>query len=384
MTRPTPTAIAGILAIVIVIFATSVAHPANALPPHARNFSSHLSEFFRDLLTGRVFVHERNGAPAAIHYREDGSFYACWLADDAYFRRSPDDATWKIGTRSRLNNIQHRTYHPRFGERFMRRVMIYTPDTGRFHFEAFYRKPNEWRIDRDGWIQEAWPRVLVDNCRDLDLPDDFPIDETQTAYRFETFKQHANPIRNHPGSARRFPGATGIAAAGNGPTLTPEDVEAALRSYEGKIIVSATGKRYAFHSLAQSKQVWSLDPRMDVIDVATVRLDIHNKLFITRWQRSRGIGRLAYGYPMFAMSTGQPHPLFAMMESVVGRQTPVPIPDADGRRIAYVFHADRNVRTADREGTWRISAGKVEMTFDHLTYAYPWRVFAGFAGWKSD
>ena len=382
MTRPTPIAIASILA--IAILATAFAQPANALPPHARNFSSHPSEFFRNLLAGRVFVHERNGAPAAIHYREGGTFYACWLADDAYFRRSPDEATWQIGTRSRLNNIQHRTYHPRFGERFMRRVMIYTPDTGRFHFEAYYRKPNEWRIDREGWIQEAWPRVLIDNCRDLNLPKDFPVDEAQTAYRFETFKQHANPILNHPGSERRFPGATGIAAAGNGPTLTPEDVEAALRSYEGKIIVSATGKRYAFHSLAQSREVWSLDPQVNVIDVATVRLDIDKGLFITRWQRSRGVGRLAYRYPMFAMSTGQPHPVFAMMEAVVRHRTAVPIPDGDGRKIAHVFHADGGVRTHDATGAWRISAGKVEMTFDHLTHAYPWRVFAGFADWKSD
>ena len=382
MTRPTLLAIASIAA--LTILGSALLQPAHALARYSTNFSSHLPEFFRDLLAGRVFVHERNGAPAAIHYRKDGTFYACWLADDASFRRSPDDSTWKIGSRSRASNIEHRTYHPRFGEQFFRRVLIYTPETGRFHFEAYFKTSNEWRIDRDGWIQDSWPQVLVDNCRDLDLPSNFPIDEAQTAYRFDSFKPHAKPIRNHPGSDQRFPGATGVAAAGNGPTLTPDGVEAAFRSYERNISISTRGTRYVFLSFPEHKEIWRLDRHLNVANVATMRLDPYNSVFITRWRTGGRPGRVSYGYPLFAVSTERPHPIFTMIDSVVDRQARVAIPNADGLKVEHRFHADGTVRTPKRSGTWRISAGKVEVTFDHLTHAYPWRTFAGFAGFKTE
>ncbi len=381
MTRLTllPTAAIGALGILGAV----LIQPAHAATRHATNHSSHLPEFFRNLLAGRVFVHERHGAAAAIHYRKDGTFYACWLSSDGRYLQTPEDATWQIGTRVSRSNIQHRTYHPRLGEEFIRRVVIYTPSTGRFHFESYLKQSKRWKIDRDGWIQNSWPSILFDNCRHLALPADLPINESQTAGDFETFKQHAYPIRNHPGSDRRFPGATGVAAASNGPTLTPEAVEAAFRSYERNISISTTGKHYVFHSFPDHKEVWRLDLRMNITNTATMRLDTYNAVFVTKWRTGGRAGRISYGYPLFAISTDRPHPIFPMMESVVGRQSAVSIPNADGIDVDHHFDADGNVNTPSRAGRWRISAGKVEVTFGHRTHAYPWRVFAKFADWKS-
>ena len=114
-----------------------------------------------------------------------------------------------------------------------------------------------------------------------------------------------------------------------------------------------------------------------------MRLNPYTSTFITDWQRSGNKARFRFGYPLPVQPTERLHPIFPMMNTVVSRQRPVSIPGANGAKIDHSFDSTGTVRTPGRAGTWRISAGKVEVTFDHRTHAYPWRVFAKFAGWKS-
>ena len=86
---------------VCAIAISTVPLTTRAAPPPPSNISSHLPEFFRDLLTDRVYVYERREAPAAMYFAKDGTYYACWLHSDGRYVRVHDDATWTIGTSAR-------------------------------------------------------------------------------------------------------------------------------------------------------------------------------------------------------------------------------------------------------------------------------------------
>ena len=64
------------------------------------------------MLTGRVWVYQRNGAPAVAYFRADGAFHNCSLRwDKTGYRFSGAGWEWRIGTRRNKAALQV-TVHP--------------------------------------------------------------------------------------------------------------------------------------------------------------------------------------------------------------------------------------------------------------------------------
>ena len=373
-----------LIAITVCAIAIPTAAPTLYAAPHPpSNISSHPPEFFRDLLGGRVFVFAANGEPAAYYFSKDNRYVICWFdrAKQRFLRGYP--GTWRIGTPASPSNLQETWTTPTGDTRHRRRVIIYTPNTGRFHTEAYFNATKQWKIGVDGWIQNSLPKALYENCPHLGLPHDLLIDDYQDTLSFDHMKANASPVKHHPGSDRRFPGATGLGASRGAPTLTPHQVATTFQSLHRKISVDTRGAHLVYYRLLDHTEVWHLDKNMSVINTGIMRLDPYASTFITDWQRTGGKTRFRFGYPIPVQPTKRLHPVFPMMHNVVSRQQPVPIPGPDGVEIDHVFESTGAVQAPGRTGAWKISQGKVEVTFGHRTHAYPWRVFANFADWKS-
>lgn len=124
------------------------------------NQPSHSAEFFEDLLTNRLWVYERFGAPAAMYFGPDGAFRNCSLrADHSGYRSSGPEWEWSIGDRHTKSNLQIALYP---SSRRISMVIIYTPDSGRFHAEQYFKYSKSCQIIHDGWIQETLPAVIMD------------------------------------------------------------------------------------------------------------------------------------------------------------------------------------------------------------------------------
>ena len=350
------------------------------------NQSSHPPEFFRDLLAGRVFVyrHRINGYPAAKYFDKNSNVLLCWFSpkqNQYVIPRSPP--TWAIGTPTGPSNYELRWTNNAGQPRHRRRVVIYNPDTGQFHFEAYFKKSKRWEITQNGWLQDSWPSALANGCSHLDLPADLTINQRQDSVSFEHMKANATPIRNHPGSDIRFPGATGIGAAGNKPTTTPEQFHALIRAFHGFLLQSNKGRWQLFNMLPDRPEAWLLDSDHDLIDTATVSLTENNTLLTTTWDRL-GIKRnLHVGYPIPLLSTGKLHPAFAMMKDLTGSPRPVPLAGEDANPVPHVFRPDGTLTARHSTGSWHISKGAIHVEIAGTSRAFPWREFAKLAAWKN-
>ena len=358
------------------------------------NQSSHPPEFFKDLLSGRVFVFDQFDRVSAVHFAQNGRLYSCRYSihDNRYLSSFPT-SSWRIGTPAGPSNLEvswtdpeeitHDEQAPIPYRLTRRRVIIYDPDTGSFHTESYFSRSDHWRVARQGWIQNAWPQALVSRCSDLDLPASLQIDPRQTTTDFSRAKATATPVRNHPGSDARYPGATGIGAAGNQPTLTPESFHAAIRGFHGYIARTPRGRRAVFNILPDRRETWLLNDDNNIRDTATLTLTDNGRLLTTTWNRL-GIQRsLHVGYPISAISTGVLHPAFAMMKDLADAESPVAIP-LDGKHpIPLVFGSDGVLTAKGRTGSWHISRGAIHVAIAGRSHVFPWRDFAKIAGWKN-
>ena len=369
-------------AVFLSVFTALMPLAAAETPHRPSNLSSHPPEFFRDLLGGRVFVYERGNNPAAVYHAKDGSVVGCWYRSDRNrFVRAYSNTTWTIGTPRRKSNIEYRWTAPDAKERHLRRVIVYTPSTGRFHFEAVDRTTRHWKVTRDGWIQDDWPQILLELCPALDLPYDLRVNEYQGSASFGNVKANASPIRNHPGSDIRFPGATGLGASRGQPTLSLEEVETAFRRYDKHLSIAQNGSRIVFLARPGHRELWRLDRDANIVDVAIMRLASGGTVMNTRWEKSGRRSRFLVGYPLPAIPTGRLHPVFAMMNDLAASGTAVSLPSIASKPLDHVFASDGTVRTRHGAGKWYISRGAVHVDIDGASRAWPWREFARRAGW---
>lgn len=353
-------------------------------PPSPYNASSHTAEFFEDLLAGRVFVYQYRGTPAAAYFHTNGHRVRCSFdkTRNRYIRSYPD-AEWTVSKttgqrRLIMTNGLFGSRHKRFS-----RVAIYTPTTGRFHLERFNKNTALWEFVADGWIQDQWPRILLQHCPELALPYDVPINEHQTSIRFADVKANATPIRNHPGSDITFPGATGVAASNNQPTMTLQEVEAIFQRLDRHIAKRARPGWLTFVPRPEHREIWMLDEHDNVTDVAIMRLIANGTIIHVKWEKSGLSGKLLVGYPLPAIPTDRPHPVFAMMDKLTTSRKPVALPSITTKPDPHVFASAGTVRTPHSTGIWHISRGAVHVDIDGTKRAYPWRDFAERAGWSN-
>ena len=347
--------------------------------PRPGNISSHRPEFFRGLLTGRVWVFERDGRPAATYFGKDGSVMGCaWPSGYGRYVRYQSDTRWRIGTPNGRSNLEFNW--PRSeGMAHSRRVIVYDRETGRFHGEQFNSRMRAWYVERDGWIQDGWPAVFRNACNTLTLPWDLATVSEQDSLDLASLEKNAPKVTHFPGSEFSYPGATGLGDSKGKPTMTLEEVAEEGRRAHGMIREKAQGGRIVGIRPRTGIvwELWELNDDDDVIDIGSIGVIGDGTVARVGWEGSGVTAHLRVGYPIPTLSTGRLHPAFAMMRDLAEARGPVSVGGAQ-----YVFLADGKVTRAGETGEWWLSRGELHVRFGSAMRKWRWRVFAEKVGWK--
>ena len=370
---------------VFVVYGGSTGKVFGAEEPFTRvrpyNLSSHLPEFFRDLLSARVWVFERRGSIGAVYFDPKGAVFGCWLRNDGSgFERSRRGMRWKIGTSTSRSNLEI-SWPTAEGLRYYRMVIVYDGVTGRFHGERFSAQERKWRVVRDGWVQATWPRVLAEGCQGLVLPWELAANEGQTLAEPADARDRSRAVLKHPGWKRSFPGAVGLGAVRGKPTLTLGEMEAARQRAHGKISIGMSGGKRVVVAWPTYTEVWSVDEQDEIIDLAITRRVGDGSVALVRWEKSGRINSYHIGYPYPLIATDRLHSAFKMMDDLAAAQKTVFLKASGIDAGDYVFSADGGVRGPAGAGAWWLSRGAVFLKVGEKVIDVPWRQFARLSGW---
>ena len=344
------------------------------------NHPSHSAEFFEDLLTDRLWVYERFGAPAVMYFGPNGAFRNCSLrADRSGYRSSGPEWEWSIGDRYMKSNLQITVYP---GNRKISMVIIYTPESGRFHAEQYFKYSKSWQIVHDGWIQETLPAVIRDRCQELDLPSSLEVEESQTQDRWSDFIRPGIVVRNHPGSEYAYIGATGLGASRGKPTMTEEQATHVELRMQGVVGLTPRGRRMVGVLTPHGKETWLVDEHDDLIDVGIVNSVRDRDIVVIRWRGSTPDYSLRTRYPIPIRPTPRLHPAFQMMREIASASRAVALDLPSASTAPLLFTDDGKVLSGSLAGAWWISEGDIKIRIAGKTAAYAWRDFAKTAKWE--
>ncbi len=377
MTR-TPTVIAAAAAMTITA-------PASAQPV---NFSSHSAEFFRELKSGRVLVsnvsrhnYERLRA-AYLHPSGEAARCTIYRDDrnDTTHPRTGSDLRWRILDMDHARFRLRREGAPPGGI-----PIFYEPVTGRLRAETHVN--GRWQHLGDGWVQDTWPRVMLDACPNLPAP--LPVNEAQTAHLFAELEAQdpSAPIRDFPGSEFRAPGATGLGASDGRPTIAPEKIAAFLRASHGTVLLNPRGLRRVLVLLDGREELWAVGDDDSVLKVGHLEWSADGAAFGMRWETGESPKRrYPVGYPMPYVPTGERFAAFRLGDWLA-EQPRVTLPYM-GREVGFRFRPDGTLEAGRTDGgtapgTWRWSRGSLEIRIPGVkdVATYEWQALAALVGW---
>ena len=359
------------------------------------NLSSHEARFFSELLSGRVWVLERPNTRLAAdrntvwaHYHApDGRLYACAHLGGAH---APGEARWGVvGSRAfrALYNYLEPDVQPDPAKRRGHTPLFYDPETGRLHNETLSR--NGWVVASAGWVQESWPISMREACPGLPLPASLPVNAKQTAAAFDAMmtQDPEAVLRGVPGSQRRGPGATGIAASGGRPLLLAAALGRFLEENDGFVLTDTAGARHVLVLGAAGDELWLLGSDGAIADIGLLVPAAGGAGIAVHYERLPI--RLSYriGDPLPFMATGERFGAFRITDRLAGSGAPVTLPIA-GRGEAMVRLRPDGTLVADDgaggslAGIWRWSRGTLALTFKGVSepVRIPWQTLAARAG----
>ena len=390
------TARLGLAAALLVSMAS--ANAAHAASP--RNYSSHDAAFFSELLAGRVWLYERPNSARAedrntlwgSYYRPDGTVLSCVHLDGVWTALVD---RWRVVPSSRFRAL-HNYYRvgtaPDPAQVKGHVPIFHDPESGRLHTESLSDggAPGGWFVLSQGWVQESWPRALKDACPSLGLPADLPVNERQTSARMdEAIAQDPDaPVRAFPESELRAPGATGLALAGGGPTVTAAALARFLTDHDGTVLESPEGARMVLVLGAEKDELWWLDERGDVADVGWLLPDAGGAEIVLQWERLPRKDRYRVGDPFPLLPTGERHAAMRLMDWILARNRDVNLPFMGRENVAFRFAVGGSVTVRmdsggePVEGRWRWSRGSLQVALDGVRdiAAWPWRALADHLG----
>ena len=338
------------------------------------NYTPYGEDFYRELMTGRVNLY----APRAGKWRNvvhgrifasNGTLIECrpGRVDGKLFWIWIERGHWSLVKR-RSGVLLERDFgdgEKRYWAKF------YDPETGSFDSE--YLKKGRWIRGVSGVIQDTWPRVLADGCRNLKPPAHIRINEKQTSQRLDELRRQDPdaPIRHFPGSHLTAPGRTGLGASRGRPTTTPEEVRRYIIAQVGNVVTSPLGAGYVFSGAGGGNELWQLADDGGIAQVGQVREE-GDWLFIE--VPGQPVLRYPVGYPVPSLPTGHRHAAFQLTDHLIGSAKPRSLPHMGaayaGQR--FVFHSEGKFSVVDLngelvegphfDGVWRWTKGRLEMT----------------------
>ena len=365
------------------------------------NLSSHEAAFFSDLLSGRVWVHERphsavasdRGTVWAIHHGTDGVARACIRLDGVWQART---GRWRVVPSPRfraLYNYIKAGTEPDPGHAKGHVPVFYDPESGRLHSESLRQggSAGDWFVLALGWVQESWPRALKDACPGLELPAGLPVNERQTsAVMEEAVAQDPDAaLRAWPGSGLLAPGSTGLALAAGDPTVTADELGRFLAANHGHVLESPAGVRLVLVLGSEGDELWRLDEEGDVSDTALLLPAAEGVSgrspagIVVQWERLPRRQEYRVGEPFPLRPTGVRHEAFVLMDRLVASGVPVDLPFGEGGNVALRFAeggivAAQSVEGGEIGGRWWWSRGHLHVALDGSaeTTAWSWRGLA--------
>ena len=361
-----------------------------------RQKGSHEAAFFRDLLTGRVWVYQKlaAGSPSirdyasAAYFHADGRLTVCTSSESGATDYS---GRWRVVPSERfvaLFNYLAPGEEPDPAQVRGHVPMFYEPGTGQLHSERWLSE-DTWQVFLRGWVQESWPAALAAVCPEL-RPAGVRVNEKQRSVVFwKLMREDAQaPVRRFPGFERRVPGARGLAASGHQPTYPAEALRSWLAENNGTVVRGGL-LRYALALGPRGDEVWLLDGETnDVADtIDLIPSDDGYGLFL---QFTQAPVRLFYrlGYPLGLVSTGERYGAMALMDWLVERGEPVALPFMDRENVGFRFLPGGALRVGTRGGVgiggeWWWSKGMLHLRVDGIdaVNTFEWRALARHVGW---
>ena len=363
------------------------------------NYSSHDAAFFADLLSDRVWLHERprsaqagdRGLVWGIYHGADGTALACIHLDGTWQART---GRWRTVPSPRfraLYNYYRAGTAPDPGHVKGHVPVFYDPETGRLHSESLGAgdSPGDWLVLSLGWVQESWPRALKEACPDLDLPAGLPVNERQTS----TVMEEANaqdpdaPLRAHAGAELRAPGSTGLAMARGAPRLTADELRGFLIANNGDVLESPAGARLVLALGHARDELWRLDADGEVADTAVLLPSSDGAGIVVQWERLPRRQDYRVGDPFPLRPTGVRYGAFVLMDRLITEGRPVALAFGGDGAVTLKFGEGGTVTAPATdggtiEGRWWWSRGHLHVALESAaeTIAWPWQVLAVHSG----
>ena len=402
--QPRMNALTACLLLAVGLSQVPAADAEAAEPFKPSNMSSHGAQFFRELLTGRVYVFH-------LPYAERGPIAAKGEALRGWYFRSRDEVVY-CGRNSFSGDYVGRLIRWRVVYKNHARLSVYKagtkldpklikwhypifydPETGALDIEAFWPSARMWLHYRGGHVQETWPRALKDACPDLELPGDLAINERQTSriWHASQAQDPDAPIRNFAGSHLRVLGARGFTK--NAPLVTEDEIRAWVRANDGTIVRNTWGVPrvlVAGRDGEWKNEIWKLgwSGEGEVVDTAYASKAANGQEIHLKWESEKRVYRYRIGYPLGYAPTGQRFAAFLLSDWMVSQDREIGLPFSGRENIGFRFAADgtlsaRTVEGKTSPGTWRWSRGRLNIRLDGIEEAatYRWRAVAQRLGW---
>ena len=362
-----------------------------------RQKSSHEAAFFRDLLTGRVWVYQKLSAESpdirdygsAAYFHADGRVTICTSTGSGAIDNS---GRWRVVPSARfvaLFNYIAPGEEPDPAQVLSHVPVFYDAETGQLHSERWVGD-DTWQVFLRGWVQESWPAGLAAVCPEL-TPPGVPLNAGQESLVFWQLMREdpQAAVRHFPGSERAIPGARGLAASGHQPTLPAEDLRAWLAENNGMIVRGGL-LRYVLALGPRGDEVWLLEGDTDEI-ADTIRLIASEDGQGVELRFTAAPIGLLYrlGYPLGLVSTGARFGAMALMDSLVESGEAVPLPFMDRENVGFRFFGDGTLRVGARGGgevggEWWLSKGLLHLRVEGIeaVNTFEWRALAYHVGWS--
>ena len=303
--------------------------------------------------------------------------------------------------------------------------VFFDPQTGRFHTE--YWNGGAWAFWAEGWLQESFPRSMLDACPDLELPADLPINEKQTSRRmWHMMMQDPDAvIRNETmgwnwpqgnrGKGERYmlrpyswwrvyerrelePPQVGqhedeqtsaLEPEAASPRQAAEEFVAVVQANAGRILQDKLGRRYVLALNPEGDEVWALDENDDVLDVGLLSWAEELRYVDLQWETLPDARNYRHrvGDPLPVTVHDEHHPLFDIVTWIVEEDRDIGLPYFGQENVAFRLQAGGALvarhMLGDIPGTWRLSRGRVVIEVEGITAraGYQWRNLAHHLGW---